>query len=164
MERPAITIKPTIADHVLEAAAILMLLALWCIVIFGYLNLPETIPIHFNGAGEPDGYGGKGTLILMPAIATVMYFVLTLVNRNPHSFNYPVTITEENAEKQYRIATRMIRTVKLSVMVLFCAIEWGSYKVAMGQQDGLGRYFILFVLGIIFIPMVFFLFKAFRNG
>lgn len=163
MERPVIKIKPTILDKVLEAAAILMLVLLWAIAIYGYSHLPEIVPIHFNGAGEPDGYSGKKTVFIMPVIGTFLYFILTVINAYPHIFNYPVTITAENAEKQYGIAVRMIRTLKLSVLFIFCAIDFSSYKVAMGLQEGLGNYFIIFVLAVVFVPIVFYLLKSMKK-
>lgn len=162
-ERPVIKIQATLTDKIVEALAIVLLSSLWAMVVIGYANLPETIPIHFNGSGEPDGYGDKNTLFLLPVIATFMYFLLTVLNSKPHIFNYPVEITPENAEKQYSIAVRMMRAIKLSVLLIFCAIEYGSYRVAMGDQEGLGNYFILFVFAVIFVPMLYFIVKAVRN-
>jgi uncharacterized membrane protein len=142
---------------------ILLLVLLWVMVVIGYNNLPESIPIHFNGSGDPDGYGDKNTLFLLPAIGTFLYFMLTMLNGKPHIFNYPVVISPENAEKQYRIAVRMMRAMKLSVLLVFCAIEYSSYRVAMGNQDGLGAWFIIFVFAVIFVPMIYFILKAFRD-
>lgn len=36
--------------------------------ISNYASLPERIPIHFNFAWKPDGYGPKATAWLLPAI------------------------------------------------------------------------------------------------
>lgn len=33
---------------------------LWLTSIYGYLTLPEIIPIHFSGSGKADGFGDKG--------------------------------------------------------------------------------------------------------
>ena len=162
-DRAAITIPATMTDKILEAISIVLLALLWVMVIVGYMNLPEIIPVHFNGAGDPDSYGDKNTLFLLPVIGSFIYFVLTLLNGKPHTFNYPVAITPQNAENQYRIAVRMMRAIKVSVLLVFCAIEYGSYRVAMGSQDGLGSWFIVFVFAIIFIPMIYFIYKAFRN-
>jgi len=162
-DRPVIKIYATLTDKVLEAMAIILLALLWALLVFGYKNLPETIPIHFNGMGDPDGYGDKNTLFLLPVIGTCLYFILTVLNTKPHIFNYPVDITPENAEKQYRISVRMMRAIKVSVLLVFCTIEYGSYRVALGKQEGLGSYFIIFVLAVIFIPMLYFILKAFRD-
>ncbi|MGQ2982482.1 DUF1648 domain-containing protein [Flavobacterium sp.] len=162
-ERPVIKIHATLTDKILEAMAIVLVAVLWTMLVFGYANLPETIPIHFNGVGDPDGYGDKNTLFLLPVIGTLLYFMLTVLSTRPHIFNYPVAITPENAEKQYRISVRMMRAIKLSVLVVFCTIEYGSYRVALGKQEGLGSYFIIFVLAVIFIPMLYFISKAFGN-
>lgn len=37
-----------------------------------YRDLPDTIPVHWNAAGEVDGYGSRGTLFLQPLIMGLM--------------------------------------------------------------------------------------------
>ena len=43
----------------------------------------------------------KVTIWIMPAVAAIIFAVLTAVSRYPHTFNYPVRITSENARRQY---------------------------------------------------------------
>jgi uncharacterized membrane protein len=51
----------------------LVLLAITTVVTaLMYSSLPETIPTHWNIRGEVDGYGGKWTLFLFPAIMAGM--------------------------------------------------------------------------------------------
>ena len=45
-----------------------------------YDALPETIPIHFNFEGKPDGFGSKDTIYLAPIIlGLVGFFVFALI-------------------------------------------------------------------------------------
>ncbi len=44
-----------------------------------YINLPEMIPIHFGLSGIVDGWGKKGTIFVIPAFASVMPIIHTIV-------------------------------------------------------------------------------------
>ena len=81
------------------------LLTFYAIVI---ASLPDTIPIHFNLKGTPDGYGKKLNLLITPLVSTVIYIGMTIINRYPHLFNYPVKINEKNAVEQYLLATALL--------------------------------------------------------
>lgn len=43
-----------------------------------YPTLPETIPIHFNIVGEPDGWGHKSIILIMPLLILFIQWVATL--------------------------------------------------------------------------------------
>jgi len=117
--RPIIklTLKPF--DKWLEALSICGGIWLWLFCVKAYIVLPKTIPTHFNFKGEADAYGSRGTLFIIPSIATAIYILITYLNQYPNIFNFAVKITIENAELQYRLATRMLRIVKLFVIFLF---------------------------------------------
>ncbi len=53
-------------------------------------NVPDQIPIHWNAAGEVDGYGGRFSgLLLMPLIALGLYLLLRYIPRiDPARANY----------------------------------------------------------------------------
>jgi uncharacterized membrane protein len=52
-----------------------------------YSGLPDQIPTHWNIRGEVDGYGGRWTLFLMPALMAVMLvFFYFLPALSPKSF------------------------------------------------------------------------------
>src|SRR5689334_19196218 len=111
--RPKIKLKLSLADKVIEVAGFLALGFLWTLTVSNFSSLPEIIPTHFNGAGEVDDYGSKNMILILPVIATILFAGLTFLNKFPHLFNYPTEITGENAEKQYRSATRLMRCLKL---------------------------------------------------
>ena len=121
-------------------------------------NLPERIPTHFNIAGEPDGYGSKSTLWILPVTAVIMYIGMTILELFPHIYNYPVEITPENAVRQYRIATRLIRILKTIIAILFSFLSYQTIKTALGITGGLGKVFLpvslLITFGVIIIYVV----------
>lgn len=58
-KRPKIKLKLTTADKVLEVLGWTFLFAIWILTMASYANLPDTIPIHYNGAGQADSFGEK---------------------------------------------------------------------------------------------------------
>jgi uncharacterized membrane protein len=153
--RPRIKLTLSSLDNNLELAGKMLLALMWGFVIFALFNLPEAIPTHFNASGQPDGYGDKMTLLALPALATILYFALTQLNKYPHIFNYLTKITEDNAEKQYTIATRMMRFLKLTILLIFSLVILFTYLTAIGMTGGLGAWFLPLVIVLLFIPTLF---------
>ncbi|MEJ7680836.1 MAG: DUF1648 domain-containing protein [Segetibacter sp.] len=160
--RPRIKIELSQTDKLIEFLGWLTLLLLVGLTLYSYSNLPDTIPIHFNGSGQVDNYGSKSTIISLPVIGTVLFIGLTMLNKYPHIFNYPVNITADNAFKQYTTATRIIRCLKFSIALIFTSIVFMTYTTATGKTSGLGTWFLPLTLGLIFIPQTFLLFKSFK--
>ena len=154
-KRPKIKVPFTTADKALEVSGGIALLLLWALVIYFYPQLPDTVPIHFNLHGEADGFGNRQTMFLLPVIATLLFTILTALSSYPHTFNYPVKITEENALRQYTIAVRMMRFLKLGIVILFGIIEYGTIRTAMQQAEGLGKGFMFLVFALVLIPVLY---------
>jgi len=162
MTRPKIRIELTTADKAVEILGWFALLTIWIFTIASYSNLPDTIPIHYNGAGKADGFGSKINILILPFIATILFVGMTIANKFPHVFNYPTKITEENALRQYTNATRMMRYLKLVLVVLFSLIAFKTIQNTWGQSAGLGVWFLPLTMGLIFIPLTCFIIKSFR--
>jgi uncharacterized membrane protein len=116
--------------------------------------LPSTIPVHYGFSGQPDAWGGKAELLALPVVSVLLYLGLTWLARYPHKLNYPWTITERNAEQQYRLAKSLVGAVKALLIWLFTAISWQTIRVATGQAGGLGGAFVVVILGITGITVV----------
>lgn len=162
-DRPRLKPKLTAADKVLELLGWLLLTAMWVVTLFYYDKLPDTIVTHYNLSGKADGFGNKINLIALPTVATIMNFAMTVLNRFPHIFNYPVSITQENALKQYTIATRLIRWLKLAVVLIFgtlCLLTIGN---AIGENEDLPAWFTVIALCIVIIPLVYFVFLMLQD-
>ncbi len=148
--RPKIRIEWQSADWLVEGLAFSGLLLLFLLPAVYYADLPEVIPQHFDGAGTADGFGPKSVMWWLPGIGLMLYLVLTVLNRMPHIFNYPVKITPENAERQYTLATRLLRALKTVVMILFAYLAWGMISVALNKTTGLHPVLLWgFILGIL---------------
>ncbi len=162
-ERPKITLIPSTADKLVELLGWLILLTLWGWTFTHYSALPDTIPTHFNAAGEADGFGSKASIIGLPLIATLLFIGLNVLNRYPHIFNYPAAITQDNALRLYTLATRMLRYLKLVLVLVFGGIEFMTIQNATGEASGLGTWFLPLTLVLIFIPLIYFVIKSIKE-
>lgn len=156
-KRPKIELELSPSDKILEIIGWILVLGIWMLTLANYFKLPETIPIHFNGAGEADGFGNKATILALPIISTLLFIGLTILNKYPHVFNYPKEITEENALALYSNATRMLRYLKVIIVLIFGAIVFMTIQNVNGKADGLGTWFLPLTMAMIFIPMMYFL-------
>jgi uncharacterized membrane protein len=156
--RPKIEVPQTSADKAGEAFAWIALVLLWALSIWSLFALPDTIPTHFNGAGVPDHYGEKGSLLMLPLVASVLFGVMTAIGsvfrKNPASLNYPIAITPTNVLRQYRGAVRVIRGLKTGVVLVFLLLVFQTGQVAAGRAKGLGTWDMPIMLGLLFVlPM-----------
>ena len=163
-ERPKIKLIPTSADKLVDLLGWIMLLAIWALTISHYSTLPDTIPTHFNGAGEADGFGSKASIIGLPIIATLLFIGLTVLNRYPHIFNYPSPVTQDNALRLYTLATRMLRYLKLVLLLVFGGIEFMTIQNATGKAAGLGVWFLPLTLVLVFLPLIYFVVKSVQTN
>lgn len=161
--RLKIKLEITTFDKTLEILGWTSILVNWVLIITNYANLPDTIPTHYNGAGQADGFGGKVSILTLPIVATQIFIGLTILNQYPHIFNYPTNITPNNALRQYTNATRMIRYLKLIIVVIFGLITFKTIQNANGSTSGFGIWFLPLVLGLIFIPLTYYVIKSFKT-
>ena len=157
-KQPKIHVPPEPIDIWITRAAFGILLLMFGTAAYYFNQLPERIPIHFNVKGDPDGYGSKNMIWALPILSTVMFLGMWKVSSIPHLYNYQGKITEENAEHQYRMASRMMRVLNLTIMIMFCYMVWISIRVALGNSGGLGSFFLIITLvGTGLIPLYFIL-------
>lgn len=160
--RPKLHIALSPLDRFLEISGYLLLGLMWAITAYAFGILPGNIPIHYNAAGEADGYGNKSLLLLLPLIPTVIFFGISFLARYPHIFNYMVPISEENALKQYTMAVRLLRFLKLSVVLIFLVDILFTYIITNDITTGPGGWNIVLIFLVLLAPTLFYLAKSFR--
>ena len=130
-------------------------------ILYHYPLLPDRIPAHFGFSGEADAWGNKSGLLLQSGIVLVLYIGLSILNRFPYIFNYPVEITPDNFRRQYRMARTLLNILKLSSVLLFLGILYTTLRHAYGQEIRLmGGYMILVVPGLLILPLIIYLVAA----
>jgi uncharacterized membrane protein len=159
---PKIEFKLTKLEKFLEIMGYLTLAALWLSVIINYFDLPDQIPIHFNGVGKADDYRGKNSIFIFPIICTFLFLVVSLRGNNPEDFIYKVKITEENREALYRNQLNFIRVSKIMVSSLFLLISMKTTQLSKSGSEELGIGFLLLCAAIILLPVGYFTYKSYK--
>lgn len=162
--RPKIQLRLSALDKRLELTSKIFLVVMWAFTFYAYLKSPTTIPTHFNASGQADNYGNKLTLFILPVLATIINFGLTKLNKYPQFFNYITKITEENAEKQYTTATRILRFLKLAILVIFSLIILFTYLTTIGVTNGLGFWFLPLTSGLLLILATISISQSFKKN
>ena len=162
--RPKIKLTLLPLDNTLELTSKLFLVFMWSLTLYIFIKLPTIIPIHFNASGKADNYGNKMTLLILPFIATIIYFAITQLNKQPHILNYMTTITKENAQKEYTSATRFLRFLKLVILLIFSLIILFTYLTSSGVTNGLGFWFLPMTFGLLSIPTLLSISQSFKKN
>ncbi|GHT18430.1 hypothetical protein FACS189429_4970 [Bacteroidia bacterium] len=113
--RPKIKFIKTPFDWCVETATSLFLLAHWFVVLLFYFKLPETIPVHYNGVGEIDGWGSKSTIWLLPVISTLSYI----------GFHFLQILFDNIYDEQSSeiLCVKIFAVMKMSLILCFTLID-----------------------------------------
>ena len=140
----------TLWQRVLGILSPALLLGTVVYILIRWPHLPEQIPLHYNIAGEIDGYGGRGMLLLMPVIGLVSDAVVALAGRFPKSWNTGTKITLFNRVRVYRLVRDLMAELRIAMALFF-----GGFAV---YQSLLPEHFSGNVIGLLtllmFVPIV----------
>jgi uncharacterized membrane protein len=136
--RPVLQLPFSSRELLLEVASIAGVVTSIVMLASVWKSIPQTIPSHFDLSGKADAMGSKSFLLFVPRIVVFMYAMLTVISRFPHIFNYPFPVTEDNAERLYRVAREMMAWIKTLDIWFVTLMYWTLLQVATGHVTGLG--------------------------
>jgi len=149
-------IEISMADKLIEAVSVIILLIIFFLPQYYYNDLPAKIPIHFNISGQPNNYAGKVLIWLLPFISLIFYLGFIILKRMPHILNYPAHSKLDKNKEQNKISIRILRYLLLVVLASFLYLVYGTINVALQQWEGIGSMpVIIIVLLILLILTVF---------
>ncbi len=154
-DRPIIKIPLTRPELILEFIATISLLLMIVTIMISWSSIPEIVPKHFNITGEIDAWGKKNLLFSPITLAVITYTLLSVLTRFPHIYNYPVIITAENAERQYRTARTLITALKTEIVLSLFYIQW----TVISRTKALFTPIIIF---IILGTVIYFIYRAYK--
>ncbi|MEH7226266.1 DUF1648 domain-containing protein [Bacillus sp. JJ1566] len=160
-DKPVLKLPKTISEKILELLSILFLVGIYVFIIVNWNEIPDRVPTHFNFAGEPDRWGGKASALILPIIATFLFKLMFILSKFPHIHNYPVKITNENAEGMYRISRKMLIVMNFFLTFFLAIGAWEMVNVAQGKE-GLGMGYMIGLLLSIFGPMGYYMYKMIK--
>jgi uncharacterized membrane protein len=161
-KRPAPQLYWSKSDVLLQVIAFLGVVTSGVLLAVRWPGLPDIVPRHFGVTGQPDAWGSKVSLLQLPIVTFVLYVLLTVLERFPNSFNYPWRITPENAQTQYRIARKLLISVKALMVWTFFFILWRTLEAALGVRGGLGPWFVPLIVGATAALIAYFMYRGAR--
>ncbi len=162
--RPRIHPTPTSGDRILETISLILLALLWASAIYYYPLLPDQVPIHMDWTGQVDNYGQKHCVFIDPIMGTVLYILLTILNRFPWLFSSMEEITIDNALPLYSIGTHFMRAMKCVIVFIVLTFQMGMILFSMYGNDTIQLMSPFIAVGLIVgcIYYLFYLNKAKR--
>ncbi len=125
--------------RLLPLAAVILAFVL---VAANYQSLADSIPTHFNGRGEVDGYGSKVMLWVLPVLNLGLFYFLGLAAKSDFRwFNYPVKITEENAAIQHAISLELVATMRAVLCLMIAYLVFAIIRSAQMEMSMLNMWF-----------------------
>ena len=150
-------IENTKADRILDIIGWILLIGTLAYLILGWSSFPDQIPMHYNGAGEINRWGGKGEIIVIEVVMWILYLGIGLVEKYPQIWNTGVEVTTQNKEKVYRILKYMLKTLKTLTALIFAYLIVNSL-----QGTPLPGWFTPATLILVFGDMAFWLVLLYR--
>lgn len=130
-------IKPTLKTEIIPLILILITIVA---SFYFYANFPEQVPMHWNIAGQVDGWGSKTTgAFVLPGIIVAIYLMLLLIpNLDPKKDRYEQFVKVYHIFKNYLIAFMVL-------VYLVAGLAGLGYDVPVGLiiPIGIGILFIL---------------------
>ena len=102
-----------------EVAFVILAVVVWVLVLWMLSQAPDRIATHFDGSGQPNGWGSPWGLLVPCVITTVVGILLLICAYHPHLINMPVEI---KSPRQYELAIRSTRIAALVLLLLTLAI------------------------------------------
>lgn len=150
-------------DLILEIIAAVLLVVMWGFTVWLYHVSPEKIPVHFNAAGEANGWGGRSELFIIAGIATAISVLMFCVSRGPSTiFNYPFRVTKDNIQIQHQIAVRMIRYINIGMILIMTTSLLAMGHEAIGISTAAASAMTQIMILALFVLIALFVVKAWR--
>ncbi len=159
MMRPRIYIKKTKLDYFFESISIISLALTFIIIAYYWGKYPNSVAIHYNALGQADSFGSKWLLLILPLTALLTFIGMTYLNKFPHVFNFPVEVSERNAELLYKTGKRTISFMKMTVCLLILYINISQVSSMIFNRSGINVFIILFFILCLIVAPIFAAFK-----
>jgi uncharacterized membrane protein len=160
--QPKIELKKSTFETNLDIISGFLILLQFVIIFIFWSKLPDKIPIHFNLSGEPNGWGGKNSIFILPVLSIVLFSLITILSSYPHTFNYLFEITEKNSVIQYTLVKNYLAVIKTLIIVLFMLIILMITEASKNGFINTLVYLLYIPLVLIFIATAHYIIKSFK--
>lgn len=123
-------------------------------------DIPDRIAIHFT-KGEPDNWGSKYFVLVMPLIGLLIWSLLGLLTKNPEKLNY-INLTEKNREKQYNMSKNMMIVIQNLVFISSILANESFVRYSVGIENNVFSILPLLLTAVMLLAVFFNLIWAIR--
>ena len=109
--------------------ALILLIVSFALPVIFWSDLSDTVPRHFDAAGQPDRWGGKVDILLFPFAA--IFVILLFLYRH-----------EEKNPRQYFHSHLSLSLVRLWIVCVLAYSEWKAIQISMGKTNEIGMVFM----------------------
>lgn len=162
--RPIYRFQRDFEERIADAISALALVGGFGVIFWFWSQIPDRAAIHFNWRGEPDGWGSKYLLLLIPFIAAALVLFLGVIRRVPHRFNYLRPITEANALRCYRIARATIAWIQCEASALLFILTLFVVFVNIGVWQTLPSGGLLIIVLLMIATAVYKALQSYAAG
>lgn len=115
-------------------------------------SLPDTIPTHFNFAGEADDFGSKVSVWGLWFVSLGLFVMFSSLAYLPIKFwNLPESVKQDTTGKGKAIALELMSSLKVFTAVLFLVLTWLIVRSAQGYSV---EVFMVSLLGLTIVPLI----------
>lgn len=150
----------SIVAILLNTINLILLIGIWAYAFKYYRQLPQTIPVHFDFDGKPDGYGNKKLFWVLPGLALILYAGLRVADMYPETGNYLVEVTDENREFQYGLASAFTQAMTFAINALCFCVQEHIVKLQKDREANSRIAYWVFIILIFFLTMAFIIVSA----
>ena len=100
-----------------------------------YSQAPETVPTHFNFAGDADGWGGKDFYWILAAIMLVGMIICASAAYNRKLVNLPIRLKEPVFYRQIGLISRMCRIMTITFGFIWLAVLLAMSASFIGMPE-----------------------------
>jgi hypothetical protein len=116
-----------------------------------WTEIPSNISIHFIN-GEPNKWGSKLFLLVMPPIGLLTWWLLGKLTKHPEKLNY-INLNDKNRKIQYKMTQKiMVATQNLAFLTFIFANE--SFLMNALGSNNETIFFVLSIASIVLILLV----------
>ena len=147
--------KPiTLSDRILELAALAMAVVMLVLTGVLYSKAPDTVPTHFNLAGDADGWGGKIFYWILAGIMLVGMIICASAAYNRKLVNLPIRLKPEVFYRQIGLISRMCRIMTIVLSFIWLAVLLAMSASFIGLSESVAVALIplsvMLMIGVVF--------------
>jgi len=146
--RPVIALPAIRAGRLLDLATVLAGGTSVAILASSWAVLPELVVSHFDASGQVNGTLPRLFLWALIGFNIFIVTMLFVVSRFQHYLNFAVTITAENAERQYKLINLFIHLLSLELSLIFLFIIHTCITATLNPGQGLNSPILLTLVGL----------------